>query len=1192
MNDFPDLGRIVVRGLGLAALSSFFAVTRAPQTRSPTDPPRLLPYQRGPKFLFPRLKQHGHRMKTSKKLMFSACLLAPILLLSAQASHAASATWNLNPNSGDWNTAANWTPATVPGAAADTATFDLSNTSGVYLSANTQVNGIVFNAGASAFTITASPMFQLTISGMGITNNSGIAQDLVAAVDGSGNRGSILFKNSANAGSGTFFTNNGGIVSGSGGGATSFENNSSAGNSTFTCNGGTVNGAFGGVIYFGQTSTAGNGIFTNNGSVFSSPFSGGGVNFSGTSTAGNGTFINNGGTVSGTGGGSVDFGDSATAGFGIFTNNGGTVSGAYGSGTFFFSTSSAGSGTFTINGGAVSGAYGTAIEFMDTSTAGSGTFITNGGAVSGAFNGEMTFRNGSTAGSAILIAHGGLGGSLGAYIRFTDDATGCTARVEVFDNGNLDISYHNAPGLTTGSIEGSGAVFLGAYNLTVGRNSFATTFSGVIQDGGANGGSGGSFTKIGAGTLTLSGTNTYTGPTTINAGKLSVDGLITSIVTVNGGGSLGGLGTTGSVTVSNGGVVAPGGQQTLNINGNYTQNAGGLLKIGVAGTNPSLSDHLHVTGNATLAGTLEITFQAGFLPHTGDVFKLLQIDGAVSGSFSSITFRGVDTGFQVQAQFVSGFFQLTALNDATPAPAIISPLSVTTVVGQQFIYQIVSTPNATVYTASALPAGLSINPAIGIISGTPTQAGTSQIILSASATSGIGTASLVLTIQPRPSTGPVIISSTSVTGRTGRAFQFQALTMGGSGATRLMATGLPAGLVLDSVTGVISGTATSAGSSAATLTVADCGASTTATLQLTFTSDPAVPVIISPSRATLSSGEPFSYTIVAPSSDDPAAFTLVGTLPAGLSFNPQAGTISGTYSGPLGTDIAGGAVLGSIQLFGSNSHGTSTIELRFRAPPAGAVNIATRLLVGTGENVLIGGFIVTGDAPKVLLVRAIGPSLTNFGVPNALSDPTLRLQDSANHVTVNDNWRDTQEQFILETGLPPTDNRESAIVAGLDPGNYTAIVEGHGGATGIALVEVYDLGTASVDGSGRAKLGDISTRGFVDTGDNVMIGGFIIQRVATKVVVRAIGPSLSAFGVNGALPDPTLELKNSSGSTLIGNDDWQQGQAAEIQQAGLAPNDPHESAVVATLPPGLYTAIVSGKGGATGLALVEVYALE
>jgi hypothetical protein len=460
---------------------------------------------------------------------------------------------------------------------------------------------------------------------------------------------------------------------------------------------------------------------------------------------------------------------------------------------------------------------------------------------------------------------------------------------------------------------------------------------------------------------------------------------------------------------------------------------------------------------------------------------------------------------------------------------------------------------------------------------------------------GTTTATLNITILPAPIGGPTINSSSTATGRPGQPFRFQVTTTGGSPSARISATGLPAGLTIDAVTGVISGMTAFEGSAAVTLTVTDGAFTTSAILQLTFTADPALPVITSPNSAALTPGVFFSYTIIAPTSvgpSDPTIFTLIGTLPAGLSFDAATGTISGFYTGLLGTDLAGGTVLGQIQLFATNSHGTSTFDLLLRAPPIGAVNIATRTTVGAGENVLIGGFIVSGTVPKIVIVRAIGPSLNPF-LAGALQDPTLELNRAGQPNISNDNWRDTQEPIITGSGLAPTDNRESAIVVALDPGNYTAIVRGNGAGTGIAVVQVYDLGTASAIGnSGTAKLGNIATRGFVNTGDNVMIGGFIIQRMPTRVVVRAIGPSLLNFGVSGALTDPTLELKDSNGVTVVGNDDWQQGQPAELQQAGLAPSDPRESAVITVLPPGQFTAVVSGKGGATGVALVEVYALE
>ena len=184
-----------------------------------------------------------------------------------------------------------------------------------------------------------------------------------------------------------------------------------------------------------------------------------------------------------------------------------------------------------------------------------------------------------------------------------------------------------------------------------------------------------------------------------------------------------------------------------------------------------------------------------------------------------------------------------------------------------------------------------------------------------------------------------------------------------------------------------------------------------------------------------------------------------------------------------------------------------------------------------------------------------------------MQDPTLELHDSAGNVVSNDNWRDAQQDLINATTIPPTDNRESAIVIGLDPGNYTAIVAGKNGTTGIALVEVYDLGTASLDISGVARLANISTRGFVHTGDNAMIGGFIIRGQATRVIVRAIGPSLSASGIQGALQDTVLELHDGSGTLIFSNDDWRSTQEQEIIATGVPPTDDRESAIVANLVP-------------------------
>jgi hypothetical protein len=256
---------------------------------------------------------------------------------------------------------------------------------------------------------------------------------------------------------------------------------------------------------------------------------------------------------------------------------------------------------------------------------------------------------------------------------------------------------------------------------------------------------------------------------------------------------------------------------------------------------------------------------------------------------------------------------------------------------------------------------------------------------------------------------------------------------------------------------------------------------------------------------------------------------------------------------------------------------------------------------------MIGGFIVQGTQPKEVIVRAIGPELTPFGVPDVLADPTLDLHNGAGTmIASNNNWQTTiiggiittnQVSAIQNSGHAPTQPSESAIIATLLPGNYTAIVRGVNNSTGNALVEVDDLNPNT-----NSILGNISTREFVQTGNNVMIGGFIIQGTQPKeVIVRALGPELTPFGVPDVLADPTLDLHNGAGTMIASNNNWQTtiiggiittNQVSAIQNSGHAPTQPSESAIIATLPPGNYTAIVRGANNSTGNALVEVYDLQ
>ena len=347
------------------------------------------------------------------------------------------------------------------------------------------------------------------------------------------------------------------------------------------------------------------------------------------------------------------------------------------------------------------------------------------------------------------------------------------------------------------------------------------------------------------------------------------------------------------------------------------------------------------------------------------------------------------------------------------------------------------------------------------------------------------------------------------------------------------------------------------------------------------------PVISSATTATAARSAFLSYQITA--TNNPTSYGATG-LPVGLTVNNNTGVISGT---PTAT----GAFIAAINANNAAGSGQAdlvlTIDPVFGAlpgQPSNLLNISTRLNVLDGDNVLIGGFIVTGTDPKQVLVRGIGPSLEAFGIDGALADPVLELHLADGSVVTNDNWKATQQSAIAATGLAPTDDLESAILVTLDPGLYSAVLRGSNGGTGVGLVEAYDL-----DQAAASTLANISTRGFVNTGDSVMIGGFIIDGGgggASTVVVRAIGPSLTDFGVANALQDPTLELHDSDGATIASNDNWKDGPDQQtISADSLAPTKDSESALLAILVPGAYTAIVRGAGDTTGVGLVEAYNL-
>jgi streptogramin lyase len=257
-------------------------------------------------------------------------------------------------------------------------------------------------------------------------------------------------------------------------------------------------------------------------------------------------------------------------------------------------------------------------------------------------------------------------------------------------------------------------------------------------------------------------------------------------------------------------------------------------------------------------------------------------------------------------------------------------------------------------------------------------------------------------------------------------------------------------------------------------------------------------------------------------------------------------------------------------------------------PPA-TTNLSTRVSVQGGDGVAIAGFIISGSTPKQVLIKGLGASLSNFGIVNSLQDPTLDLHDSTgNTIATNDDWQTATNGDLIPTEFRPADSREPAILATLQPGTFTVVLRGKNGGTGVGLIEMDDLSTGVA-----SKLTNVSTRGFAGTGENVMIGGFILNGGSgeRQILIRALGPTLAQapFNIAGSLTDPTLMLVDGNGTVLASNDDWKSSQQNEIQATGLAPPNDREAGILTTLPAGNFTAIVSGKNGETGVALVDVF---
>jgi autotransporter-associated beta strand protein len=515
---------------------------------------------------------HGtNRARTSSSMelwrkRITFVIATALLFLTAQRqSFAGSATWNPNPFSNNWNTAQNWIPATVPNGPSDVASFGPSTVTGVTISSSVEVSSVNFNPTAPSFIISVQGVgINLFMSGVGVMNGSGVPQSFMA----DGGQSAIFFQNTATAGNLTSFSGDAPQFV--------FTESASAGSATFDVS---SDGIFQAHMDFLDFTTAADATINASDNAELGVFE--------NATGANAVF-----TL--TAGAFLIFGDNATADNAIATCIGGDA--FSGSNIFFSQFASAGDGQFTAVGASTSGEAGSFIEFTDSATAANGTFVINGNTAPDLAAASMTLLNTASGGNATITVNGGSGGGEGGILFFNGQSDGGTASLNISGNSQMDISGHGRRMLTVGSIDGDGAVFLGARALAIGSNNQGAAFSGIIQDGGSSGGTGGSLTKVGTGTFSLSGSNTYTGGTTVSAGVLEVANQAGSAT------------STGSVNV-NAGTLAGRGIIAGAVNIGTGSGAGAFLAP-AAGTNVQATVTIQSALTFTADATYTCTFRA------------------------------------------------------------------------------------------------------------------------------------------------------------------------------------------------------------------------------------------------------------------------------------------------------------------------------------------------------------------------------------------------------------------------------------------------------------------------------------------------------------------------------------------------------------------------------------------------------
>jgi PKD repeat protein len=632
------------------------------------------------------------------------------------------------------------------------------------------------------------------------------------------------------------------------------------------------------------------------------------------------------------------------------------------------------------------------------------------------------------------------------------------------------------------------------------------------------------------------------------------------------------------------------------------------------------TNQFYVTG-APAAGSQSVSLEAIPNHNIGDIFTItptassgLDIavtvvsgpatvlqTGTAGANPSTLIFTVTTTGpgvVTLQATQAGPGFTTNMLRqsfDVLGLPSITSATTAPGTVGTAFTFNIVATGSPTSYSAAGLPAGLTINTATGVISGTPTATGTLIVTLTATNPTGTSTPSSTLTITvASAAVTPVITSPTTAPGTVGTPIP--PYTIGATGVpTSYTATGLPPGLTVNTSTGVISGTPTTPGTYVVTITATNSAGTSTSTITFTVASPTVTPVITSPLTASGALGTTFVTYIIA-GTGLPTSYTAVG-LPPGLTLNSSTGAINGT---PMSYGTF------AVTINATNSAGTSTATLTIVISSSRIMNFSARAMSGPGADSLIVGFVVNGNG-KNILVRGIGPDLATFGITNFLANPILTLYSQTGVAIATDTGWSTTSAGVNDSVLMaataaqvgafalPAGSADSAILATVNFGASTSGLLTSNSSSGVGLIEIYDTG-----GNPFSSLINVSARMEVTSGNGMLIAGFIIGGNTTKsVLIRGVGPTLSTFGVTGVLADPQITVY--SGATVVAtNSSWGTGAstAAQLSAAfslvGAFPlqSGSKDAAVLLTLAPGAYTVEVSSVSNSTGVALVEVYDMQ